>query len=113
MSRILVQNSSEKDEEFCCICMERKPDSILPCTHSYCESCIKEWQVTNTTCPICRHESGINDAFILADKPDYYHLQDEMSKSLFQITSNKTDLKQQQRRSRSRRSFDRSNSESD
>lgn len=54
------------------------------------------------SCPICRCESGENDGFILADKPDYYYLQDQMSKSLFEIAkapskkqSNKNELRQQ------------------
>lgn len=32
------QNSNE-----CVICFERKPEVILPCTHSYCTPCIEEW----------------------------------------------------------------------
>lgn len=27
----------------CVICFERKPEVILPCTHSYCTPCIEEW----------------------------------------------------------------------
>lgn len=27
----------------CCICLERKPDVLLPCTHSYCLPCIEQW----------------------------------------------------------------------
>ena len=74
-----------EEENICCICMEARTNLILACTHNYCEKCIKEWQVTSNTCPICRCAAGKNDGFILADKPDYYHMQDEMSKSLFQI----------------------------
>ncbi len=37
-----------------------------------------------------RAQSGQNDAFLLADKPDYYVLQDELSHSLFEITQPKT-----------------------
>ena len=33
-------HSSSLDE--CCICLERKPDVILPCTHSYCLPCIEQ-----------------------------------------------------------------------
>lgn len=32
------QNGTE-----CCICLERKPEVILPCTHSYCLPCIEQW----------------------------------------------------------------------
>lgn len=27
----------------CCICLERKPEVLLPCAHSYCTQCIEEW----------------------------------------------------------------------
>ena len=29
----------------CCICLERKPDVMLPCAHSYCMPCIEQWWV--------------------------------------------------------------------
>ncbi len=65
-----------KEDEICCICMENKPNLILSCTHSYCETCIKEWQVTSLSCPVCRCYSGKDDCFILADYNfDYYNLQ--------------------------------------
>ena len=73
-------------DETCCICMESKPNLILQCTHNFCEVCMKEWKITSNTCPICRCISEEQDCFVLADKLDYYHIQDEISKSLFQIT---------------------------
>ena len=74
------------DEDICCICMDSKSNTILACTHSYCENCIREWQVINRQCPVCRCKSGEKDAFILADKPDYFLIQEEMSNSLFGLT---------------------------
>lgn len=79
-----------KDDEICCICMEARSNMILSCTHNYCENCIKEWHVTSNTCPICRAKHGENDGFLLADKPDYYVLQDDLSRSIFQITEPST-----------------------
>ena len=76
----------QSDDETCCICMETRPNLILNCTHSFCENCMKEWNITSNTCPICRCKSEESDCFILAEKPDYYHIQEEISKSLFQIT---------------------------
>ena len=84
-----MNDSVNKDEDICCICMESKTDLVLSCTHNYCENCIREWKVTSRTCPICRCKSGENDGFILADKPDYYNIQDDLSKSLFEITDRK------------------------
>lgn len=75
-----------EDDEICCICMEEKTNVILACTHNFCEKCIHEWKITSNTCPICRKRTADQDCFILTEKPDYYDLQDEMSKSLFQIT---------------------------
>ena len=79
-------NYNQKEEETCCICMESRPNLILNCAHNFCENCIKEWKISSNTCPICRCISEESDCFVLADKPDYYHIQDEISKSLFQIT---------------------------
>lgn len=31
----------------CCICLERQPEILLPCAHSYCTQCIEEWYVLN------------------------------------------------------------------
>lgn len=35
-------SSTDKQNE-CCICLERKQEVILPCTHSYCLPCLEEW----------------------------------------------------------------------
>lgn len=34
--------SSELQSE-CSICLDRKPDIILPCAHTYCTPCIEQW----------------------------------------------------------------------
>uniref|UniRef100_A0A090XED5 RING finger protein 141 n=1 Tax=Ixodes ricinus TaxID=34613 RepID=A0A090XED5_IXORI len=49
-----VLDVPESDLEECCVCMERKPEVTLPCTHSYCLFCIEQWSVSNITCPLCR-----------------------------------------------------------
>lgn len=81
-----ISEPTESDEEICCICMEKKTDIILGCTHNFCENCIREWNITSNTCPICRCQSNNKDCFILTERPNYFNLQDEMSKSLFEIT---------------------------
>lgn len=60
----------ESDVE-CVICMDRKAEIILPCSHMYCEQCFDEWQDVHKTCPMCRAtvKSG-QDTWVLSEKPD-------------------------------------------
>ncbi|CAF0991794.1 unnamed protein product [Brachionus calyciflorus] len=81
-----IDESSLKDDDICCICMVEKTNLILSCAHNYCENCIEEWKITSKTCPICRCIVKDNDCFVIAEKPNYFNIQDEISKSLFNIT---------------------------
>jgi hypothetical protein len=92
------------DDDICCICMEDKTNVILACTHNFCETCIKEWNITSQTCPICRKKSNDDDCFILTDRPDYYNIQDDISKSLFQLTE--TPSKSKKNRNENNNNFD-------
>ena len=53
-------NESERErlgseETFLCpICDENKIDVSLPCSHFFCEKCLKEWMKKSKTCPLCR-----------------------------------------------------------
>jgi hypothetical protein len=29
----------------CCICMDRQPNLVLPCTHKFCDECFQQWFV--------------------------------------------------------------------
>ncbi|TMW62218.1 hypothetical protein Poli38472_009711 [Pythium oligandrum] len=42
------------DDTECQICMDKKKQVALPCTHSFCLSCFQHWSAQNNTCPICR-----------------------------------------------------------
>ena len=47
--------SSMTEEFTCVICQELFIKAhTLPCSHSFCEHCIKEWLKTRSVCPICR-----------------------------------------------------------
>ncbi|CAM4763624.1 unnamed protein product [Rotaria magnacalcarata] len=60
----------------CCICMDRKPNLVLPCTHRFCDECFQQWssQTTATsshTCPLCRVDVNSDSGFVLAETPKY------------------------------------------
>lgn len=37
----LIPNDNE-----CCICMDRQPNLVLPCTHKFCDECFHQWLVS-------------------------------------------------------------------
>ena len=50
--------SSMREEFTCVICQELFISAhTLPCSHSFCEHCIKEWMKSHSDCPICRKRS--------------------------------------------------------
>ena len=44
----------EDESSFCPICEENKVNLCLPCSHFFCEECIKDWVKKSETCPLCR-----------------------------------------------------------
>lgn len=67
----------------CCICLERKPEVILPCAHSYCVPCIEQWNVTSRTCPVCREEiRSTDDSWVISEAPDSDEIAAEVQKLL-------------------------------
>ena len=75
----------------CVVCMERKPDVILPCAHCYCRPCIEQWYTVfwyfaksgsstchrhagaemkhGRRCPVCRSSNDTDDWVLITDKP--------------------------------------------
>lgn len=48
---------SEHDYCECGICLEENIMGVISsCKHKFCESCIKEWNKDNDTCPYCRQK---------------------------------------------------------
>merc|ERR1739838_1005801 len=72
----------------CCICLERKPDVILPCTHSYCLPCIEQWNVDHKTCPVCRETlAGTDDGWVISEGPDSMDIATEIQKNLMELAT--------------------------
>jgi len=72
--------------EECCVCLERKPDTILPCAHSYCTRCIQQWNVNHKTCPVCRESlDSTADGWVVSESPDMLDIATEIQKSLMEI----------------------------
>lgn len=77
-------DTSSLDE--CCICLERRPDVILPCAHSYCLPCIEQWNVDHKTCPVCRETlDSTDDSWVISDGPDSVEIATEIQKSLMEL----------------------------
>ena len=48
-----------EDEDSCPVCMEAYKEQhviVLRCMHKFHSSCIRDWNVANSTCPLCRTE---------------------------------------------------------
>ncbi|KAK8401063.1 hypothetical protein O3P69_002683 [Scylla paramamosain] len=98
----------------CMICLERKPDVILPCTHAYCLPCIEQWweyarptsqecassssssssttslvypvSVVEKTCPMCRESlESTDDTWVLSEAPDSDQVNEEIRKTLISL----------------------------
>lgn len=79
----------ELDE--CCICMERRPEVILPCAHNYCLPCIEQWNVSNKTCPVCRETlESTEDSWVISEKPDSAEIAAELQKCLIGLADDQT-----------------------
>jgi len=72
--------------EECCVCLERKPDTILPCAHSYCTQCINQWNVNHKTCPVCREKvESADEGWVISDGPDSLDIATEIQKTLMEL----------------------------
>jgi len=85
-SMILEEALEGTSLEECCVCLERKPDTILPCAHSYCTQCIQQWNVNHKTCPVCRERlDSTEEGWVISDGPDDLDITTEIQKSLMEI----------------------------
>ncbi|OQR78746.1 RING finger protein-like [Tropilaelaps mercedesae] len=75
----------EEDDHLCCVCLERERQISLPCAHSFCPSCIHEWQLRSNSCPLCREESTVEEQWILEDGPDLTEMDKELRTTLVNL----------------------------
>ncbi|XP_014677390.1 PREDICTED: RING finger protein 141-like isoform X2 [Priapulus caudatus] len=91
LQKLACGGAADDVGEECCICMDRKPDVLLPCTHHYCQLCIEQWNVTSKTCPICRHRvNSAKDSWVITEVPDSHKMQDELRDYMMTITDSGT-----------------------
>lgn len=79
MSQARAPTESEQ-ECACSICIEQfEPGSSivqLECSHTFHAACIRRWFSSNTTCPVCRHETP-------SDEHEHEHQRPSMRNVLF------------------------------
>eukprot|EP01116_Phalansterium_solitarium_P009928 TRINITY_DN24283_c0_g1_i1.p1 TRINITY_DN24283_c0_g1~~TRINITY_DN24283_c0_g1_i1.p1 ORF type:complete len:232 (-),score=27.40 TRINITY_DN24283_c0_g1_i1:104-799(-) len=70
---LFLQMMEGLPEDECIICMERKAEIMLPCTHAFCSTCINAWRTKSDACPMCRRDStnsGSDDWVLTGSGPD-------------------------------------------
>ena len=96
----LEKNNNEEDEDesgICPICSENKVNLSLPCSHFFCDKCIKTWIGKSDLCPLCRYKLKVNkkeptgvtgaQSWNLIDEVDQDLLEKENMESLISLTN--------------------------
>lgn len=87
-SRLLSQLADADADGCCCICLERRPDTSLPCAHAYCSVCIGQWSPEHKTCPMCRQGlDSADDAWVMAEAPGPSELRQNVVTDLMSLAS--------------------------
>ena len=89
-------NLGEDESGFCPICSENKVNLSLPCSHFFCEKCIKSWLLKSDTCPLCRIQLKLNkkapsgvagaQSWNIVDELDQEQMEKENMESLISLT---------------------------
>lgn len=74
----------------CCICLDRQPNLVLPCTHKFCDECFRQWSsqtstTSSQTCPLCRVNVNSESGFLLAETPKYDNVKKALTQSILSL----------------------------
>ena len=84
------ESDGARNRDICCICMESEAVVILPCYHSFCETCIDSWVASRrSTCPLCRSKMGKrNDRWeVIEELPQDFDVKTEIGKVLLHMAA--------------------------
>lgn len=76
----------------CCICMDRRAEVSLPCTHYYCLPCIEQWKDMSGTCPVCQDvlPADQDDSWVLTERPDAGEVSERICSDLMTLSRSAT-----------------------
>ena len=79
----------DSEEDCCIICLDRQPEVVLPCMHTFCTLCIEQWNETGKkSCPICSQEDTLKDGWIPLEIPEPDEINEEIVKQLQKLSEN-------------------------
>lgn len=72
----------------CCICMDRRAEVSLSCTHYFCLPCIAQWKDMSGTCPVCLDvlPADEDDSWVLTERPDVDEVSDRICSDLMALS---------------------------
>ena len=88
-SRLLDALDADADG-CCCICLERPPDTSLPCAHAYCTVCIEQWSggLARRSCPMCRQDlSSTAETWVMPEAASCSQLREDVLTSVMKLAT--------------------------
>lgn len=78
------EGSTDPPSDECIICMDRKSDVLLSCTHAFCCPCIEQWKVQHSSCPVCQEQ--IDDDWVLSETPNADEINEQICTELIKLS---------------------------
>lgn len=76
--------ATDPPSDECIICMDRKSDVLLSCTHTFCCPCIEQWKVQHSSCPVCQEQ--IDDDWVLSETPNADEINEQICAELIKLS---------------------------